>query len=186
MRRIPSPYACPSSVSEEEGGESATSYVAVIGEETAWPGASPSRIPDIRDGTSTTVLVIECNANIPWTEPRDLTVDEAVALLADTEPFSARGHRGQTFFHEYYVGWHVLIADGSVRHASHQLDGGVWRAVLPIAGDDVDRVEDLAAGNVLAATSRLRVGNCIRLTIFIILVVLPLPWVWINPTWEDY
>lgn len=30
LRRIPSPYACPSSVSDEEGGETATSYVAVM------------------------------------------------------------------------------------------------------------------------------------------------------------
>lgn len=186
LRRIPSPYACPPSVSEEEGGESATSYVAVIGEETAWPGASPSRLPDFRDGTSESIIVIECHANIPWTEPRDVSLEEAVTLLAVTEPFSALGHHGQTFFRDHFYGRHFLMVDGSVRYASHHLDGDLARAVLTIAGDDVSRDWDVATGTALAATSRLRIGNCIRLTIFIILAVLPLPWVWINPTWEDY
>jgi hypothetical protein len=58
--------------------------------------------------------------------------------------------------------------------------------MFTIAGDDDDPNWDLASSTALAETSRLRIGNCIRLTIFIILAALPLPWVWINPTWEDY
>ncbi len=185
LRRIPSPYACPSSVWDQEGGETTTSYVAVIGEETAWPGASPSRIADFRDGTSESVIVIEYNANIHWTEPRDLSLDQAVALLSEAEPFSAHGHHSQTFFQDHYYGRHFLIADGSARYASHHLDSDRARAVLTIAGDDVSREWDVATSAALAETSRLRIGNCIRLTIFIMLAVLPLPWVWINPTWEN-
>lgn len=185
LQRIPSPYVCPSSVTEEKRGETATSYVAVIGEETAWPGASPTRYPDFRDGTSDSVIVIEYNANIHWTEPRDLSLDEAVALLSEAEPFSAHGHHSQTFFQDHYYGRHFLIADGSARYASHHLDGDRVRAVLTIAGDDVSREWDVATSATLAEPSRLRIGNCIRLTIFILLAVLPLPWVWINPTWED-
>ena len=68
------------------------------------------------------------------------------------------------------------------------LASGSRRRAFPSVGDwKINRSEcGEHSAPSLAETSRLRIGNSIRLTIFIVLVVLPLPWVWINPTREDY
>ena len=184
LHEIPETYRCPTSHLHEQRAAFNTSYVAVIGEQTAWPGATARQLREFEDGTSNAVLVIECNGDFPWTEPRDLTLDEAIELLADTEPFAAEGHRRTTFFYEYYSGRHVLIADGSVRHASHRLDRSVCEGVLSINSGDGDPVDDLTSTDHFAEAKRLRVGNCIKLGVFLILTVLPLPWVWLKSVSE--
>ncbi len=58
-----------------------TSYIAVTGEDTAWPRAGRA-IRDIPDGTGNTIMVLEVNsADILWTEPKDITYEGAIAFL---------------------------------------------------------------------------------------------------------
>lgn len=62
-------YMCPS----EPHAVPLTSYVAVVGPGTAWPGSTPTRLKDFRDGTANTILIVELvNSGIHWAEPRDL------------------------------------------------------------------------------------------------------------------
>ena len=50
-----------------------TDYVVVMGEGTAFPGAAPIKLADIKDGLPETILVTEINnSRIHWMEPRDL------------------------------------------------------------------------------------------------------------------
>ena len=75
-----------------------------------WPWLAPirpgrvhqsSQLSDFKDGSANTVMVVESNSKkIPWTAPRDLTLDEGVKVLAskDTEAFD--GHRSEDFFHK--------------------------------------------------------------------------------------
>jgi len=91
-------YHCPSDAS----AVAMTSYVAVVGPRTAWPGETPRRCdlfpysplapqqaweppmtmasgprPDFSRGTSNTVLLVEvANSGIHWMEPRDLEFDK--------------------------------------------------------------------------------------------------------------
>lgn len=81
------PYICPKC-----GHGSFTSYVAVTGSRTAWPqsGRSLNAIPD---GASTTILVLENNSSdILWTEPRDLTLDDAVRKLSTMNTLDSHCH----------------------------------------------------------------------------------------------
>ena len=65
-------FSCPV---EADKPVTTTSYVAVVGPHTAWPGAQPSRFDDFTDGTSNTLLVVEVKGSgIHWMEPRDLHV----------------------------------------------------------------------------------------------------------------
>jgi len=58
-----------------------TCYLAVVDDRTMWHPKRPSRA-FARDGDRSTVLLIEApEMRVPWTEPRDLTLDEAVDLL---------------------------------------------------------------------------------------------------------
>jgi hypothetical protein len=172
-------FQCPA----EEDISQATSYVAVVGPNTAWPGTEPVRIKDVTDGTATTIMLVEvADSGIHWMEPRDLNLEDALRLLASTDPQSAGGHRREEFFFDYYFGRGILFADGSVHFVSHGVDRNVWSALLTL--DDGGPRADWEAGAYgPAVTSRkLKLGNCVRLAMFVCLVFFPLPWVWINPT----
>jgi hypothetical protein len=92
---IVSVYGCPS-----EGQLSAnTSYVAVVGPNTAFQGDQPVKFRDITDGLSNTLMVIDAaNTGINWMEPRDLDM---------TSVFSATGRHPKVI--------NVMMGDGSVR-----------------------------------------------------------------------
>jgi hypothetical protein len=61
----------------DDDNETATNYVAVVGEETMWSGAEGRPTDFATDGTSSTLLVAEfVGRPIPWTKPEDLLFDE--------------------------------------------------------------------------------------------------------------
>jgi len=71
------------------------------------------------------------------------------------------------------------MADGSVRRI---VDGDLTRESLSrLIGCD-DGVLDWDKEPITARAQRkLKVGDCIRLGFWIVVVLLPLPWVWLNP-----
>src|SRR5205823_4350421 len=91
-----------------------TSYVAVVGPETAWPGKQTRRTEDVADGTSSTLLVVEiANSGIHWMEPRDLHVLQMAPTI--------NPKAGQGISSRHIGGAQVLFADGSVRFLSEKL-----------------------------------------------------------------
>jgi Protein of unknown function (DUF1559) len=73
---IPYGFNCPS----EPGGRSVnTNYVLITGEDTAWADGRAPRLADFTDDPAKTIMVVEvADSGIPWMEPRDLTVDQAM------------------------------------------------------------------------------------------------------------
>jgi len=89
---MPSLYVCPSHA--ENGTTDRTCYVAVVGPGTAFPGSGTTSSADIRDGPSHTVMVVEAvDADIPWTEPRDL---ETARMSSGSTTRTAGGRRAAT------------------------------------------------------------------------------------------
>jgi prepilin-type processing-associated H-X9-DG protein len=128
-------YQCPSDPpSSGASSLSDTNYVMVVGKGTL--GGEPNeavRFSDITDGTSNTILVIEVGGSgIPWMEPRDVTVEEAVTFI--TNPSASQ------FTQVHSGGINVLLADGSVRFISSTIDPGMLRALL--TKDDGQNVGD--------------------------------------------
>jgi hypothetical protein len=73
---IPELYQCPEDVADRNEPQPWTSYVAVVGPHTMWPGAESGTLDKIPDGASHTLLLVEVrNSGIHWMEPRDLHID---------------------------------------------------------------------------------------------------------------
>jgi hypothetical protein len=181
LDRMPKVFACPSAAKDATGKPTfTTSYVAVVGPKTAWPGSSPRSFKEFKDGVSNTALVLEHNdSNILWLEPRDLAFDDSLAILSRREAEFAGNHRWENFFYEYTGGRQVALADGSVRYISNGVQPEVWSALLGAEDGVRWKDDDLDVADHIQR--RLKVGNCVRLALFVILVLLPLPWVWLNP-----
>lgn len=68
----------------------AANYVAIVGAEAAWPGATSRKVTELADGTSNTLMILEYSgASQPWTAPADLPFDEAVDVLTGDD---SQGH----------------------------------------------------------------------------------------------
>lgn len=96
-----------------------TNYVAVVGSESAMPGARPRQLGEFQNAGANTILIVEVlNSGIHWMEPRDLSFDEMCFGVNDP---SGKGIASR---HSDYPGSlsngtvgiaHVLFADGTVR-----------------------------------------------------------------------
>lgn len=182
-KEMPDVYACPSREPPDEDLKNRTSYVAVVGDGTMWPGDGQSRqLSDVSDAASNTILVIESDCGITWYEPRDLSLDEAFNQLADAEPIDACGHRARDYFYDRSYGRHAALVDGSVYFVRHGVGRDTWLQLLLI-DDGGFLLDDWYGLRIhVPGTERPRYANWFRLGIFLLVTLLPLPWVWRNPT----
>jgi len=174
---MPSVYGCPS-----HPRSNCTSYAAVIGAHTIWTGDERGvRMRDVLDGTSNTLLVLEAEPQqLNWMEPRDITYEEAVDLLTSRDPKQMEsGHKLEDFFYERWTGRNSALADGSVRFLPLAFPRDVASAML--LRDDKTEVVIDDLHTPFQPVNRLRLDNCFRLALFIIIALLPLPGVWRKP-----
>jgi hypothetical protein len=119
---------------DESDGGTVTNYLAVVGPETACPGAKCVSIKDIRDGTSLTILVVENEGSqIQWTEPRDLDFTRFDQMMKDPvrDGISSK-----------YAPPGALMGDGTVRSIPVHPNPETLRAFFTIAGGEKVGDED--------------------------------------------
>ena len=128
-------YSCPAENAKEGSPEAQfTSYVAVVGPGTAWPGATSVTRNDFHDEPICSLHLAEiARSGIHWMEPRDLNVEKLSLTInpKDGEGISSR-HPG---------GAHVLLGEGGVRFAPDTLSEGSLQALLKISDGNPPRDE---------------------------------------------
>jgi len=121
-------YHCPM---DRDSDRLDTSYVRVVGPDTASPGPTPLRLKDFDDGSSHTIVVGEMSeSEIHWMEPRDLHFEDMSFRINDPRGNCIRSrHPGVA---------NVAFADGTVRSLSEGIDAELLKGLLtPAGGEDV-------------------------------------------------
>ena len=107
LSRMPKVYACPSSPPEL----GVTHYAVPVGPRTMFPPERGVAAREITDGTSATLMVIETfGTSLNWMAPVDMTVSAGVP-----------GAQPVAFSSLHTGGFHVSLADGSVRYLSYDV-----------------------------------------------------------------
>lgn len=121
--QVPSFYACPNAADGLRTHARWTSYVAVVGPETAFPGVQATKRADFGAGRGETIAIAEvANSGIAWTEPRDLDLKSMSFSLNDPSRPSI-----STFDRD---GPGVVFIDGSNGRLSWDLPPKALRALL--------------------------------------------------------
>lgn len=134
--RMPAAYACPNE--RNPAGTTKTSFIAVVGPHTAWPGARPLALTDILDPRSTTISLVEVtDAAIPWLEPRDMEYDRMSFRIDES---SGPGISAWDTVHGAGVGF----VDGTRCRLSPHFPAATLKAMLTIDGGEVVDPQDLS------------------------------------------
>ncbi len=80
-----------------------TSYFALVGKNTLMgDGETPTRMADIVDGTSNTLMIVEAKRDIPWTKPEDI-------------PYAGRSKPVPKLGGWFEGGFNAVFGDGAAR-----------------------------------------------------------------------
>ncbi len=121
LKKMPAVYAAPGA--DREAGM--TFYQVFVGEHAAFEKHRHTRIADIIDGTSNTILIAEAGSAVPWTKPEDLhfAIDEPLPQLGGVFP-------------DVFL---AAFADGSVHTLSKKADPDTLRwAIMRDDGAVID------------------------------------------------
>lgn len=111
----------------------ASNYLAVVGPETAWPGARGAMPGHFADGPDSTILLVEnLGAGIHWMEPRDLPFDALPLVLGAPDGISGP-----------YQDPAIVTVDGHVLRLEPDLPADTLRALLTAdGGESLEHSED--------------------------------------------
>lgn len=125
--RMPSAFACETSEDTTSGH---TSYLAIAGAGTAFPGAKSSDLGKLGDGVSRTIMVAEvAESGVLWTEPRDMDIATMSFHIDDAGHPSISSRR-----HERPA---VAFADGQVQRLDRSMKPETLRALVTIHRGDI-------------------------------------------------
>lgn len=115
-------YSCPD---EKWKRTTETSYVAIVGPHTAWPGDKGRKLSEFADGAANVLLVVEVHdSGIHWMEPRDLHVTQMATTI--------NAPHGQGISSEHPNRAHAAFADGMTRWLPDSLPADVLHSWINV------------------------------------------------------
>jgi len=158
---IVSVYTCPEDdlhrYKNHKRGLNFTSYVTVVGDETAWPSGSTTSWQSIADGPSNTLLIVDvADSGIHWMEPRDLHIVQMAPTINSSS--------GQGISSPHTGGAFVLLGDGSAKFVPESLTPEDLRAWLTPNGGDLSQgarrlALEIWSGNSTSGNSQFQHGG---------------------------
>ena len=123
---MPKVYRCPGDRGTKPGN---TSYVVITGPGTVFDGPNATKLRDIADGTSNTIMVAECaGSGVNWLEPRDLSTEQITFPVNADERYGIRSnHAGGAF---------VAFGDGHVSFVEASTEPSAVRAMTTARGGE--------------------------------------------------
>jgi prepilin-type processing-associated H-X9-DG protein len=178
-QQTPYIYRCPSHDHGLVRGSGETNYFAVVGPETAWPNNRVRTAPELTDGLSKSIMVIEAaGLGVSWLQPQDLSIEQAVELLTTKQqsghPAADEGFFTTTHYDRSYR--NVAYADGHVEWMGQLKDADVAKALLTVAGGEPWPFEPSEwEDKFVEAKARTSInwGNVWGLSVFVFLYLLP-------------
>ncbi len=128
IQYMPSTFTCPSRNQPDPG---TTTYRVFLGGGSMFEMARPTRIVQVTDGTSNTILAVEANEAVPWTKP------EGIPFAADNAAPDAGPDRLLGAGSKHPGGFNTLFSDGSVKFIKTSVAPAVLRALITRAGGEV-------------------------------------------------
>lgn len=121
FQMTPREFRCPSS----DLPQNFTSYLAVVGQNSCFHRSTPRSIPEITDGTSNTLIVIEVSQKdaVHWMSPQDADEPMILSISNNDELAHTGGVQG-------------ALADGSIRFLSNGIAPEVRQALITINGNE--------------------------------------------------
>ena len=162
---IPLEYRCPA-LTRRQRSLGLTTYVAIVGKQTAWPDDRPMRESDIHDGADQTILIgeVPSDLNICWLEPRDIPFDKAALGIHQmdwstpannaVEQLAASHPWPENSSSEIRV-THVAMADGTVHVLPEDMKPDDLRALLTAAGNEPINVKILSTRSTSTIIGRI-------------------------------
>jgi hypothetical protein len=135
-------------------------------------GWAPTGARNISDGEGNTLLILEAtNKAVPWTQPVDLSSEEAMEILSAESlaghPYGHGEHNDPLYVNSAFV-------DGSTRPLL-RMETEDAKAILSIAGGENVSARSL---RFLARYQPFARARMLSTLAFIVLVLLPIPWCW--------
>jgi hypothetical protein len=164
-------------------------YFAVVGPHTMWPESKSHSFDDAVDGSANTIVLIEAHGRkVLWTEPTDVSIDEAIALLSATDRPGVHG----IYYSAIENSWNpVAFANGEAKLMRQGTSPADLKSLLMINDGKVtsaaadDRVSyhpsSLNAESYvveLEQAAQEKRGQLLRLLVFIAVAMFPLVWIW--------
>ena len=178
-QQIPYVYRCPSHDHGPASKPGETHYFAIVGPETPWPNNRVRTVPELTDGLSRSIMVIEAaGLGVNWLQPQDLSVEQAVELLTTRQQFGHAAADEGFFTTTYYDrSYHnVAYADGHIEWLGQLKDADVARALMTVAGGEKWQSEPFEWEDMLVeanARTTINWGNVWGVSVFVVLYLLP-------------
>jgi hypothetical protein len=122
LGQMPAVYANPNLADRTR-----TNYLVPVGDDTIFKGDTSTKLADVKDGVSKTIMLLEADADraVPWTKPDDYQIDPD-SVSAGLGAFRAGGFL-------------AAFADGSVRFVASGIDAEVLKLLFKKSdGQSVD------------------------------------------------